>query len=269
MPQINSELFHRLEQRLHLSRSRLYALIDETARSTHLPRRLAAIVFASDSGINTSRYATDEDLAEIRNAVRGSAPPSIPHPVRSAPIRAKKSGRQKKVAKKQSTTVFVVHGRDLKRRDAMFTFLNAIGVKPLEWSQAIRLTKQASPYVGTVLETAFEHAAAIVVLLTPDDKVRLKKEFQSTSDPAFEKIFSAQARPNVLFEAGMAFGTNSRSTVLVEVGKLKPFSDVYGRHVVHITNEVKKRKELADRLQIAGCDIDLTGDHWITAGDFS
>ena len=74
---------------------------------------------------------------------------------------------------------------------------------------------------------------------------------------------------NVLFEAGMAFGRDSKSTVLVQVGEVRPFSDIGGRHVVHLTNEVQSRKELATKLTVAGCDVDTSGDHWLTAGDFS
>ncbi|MEI2722671.1 MAG: hypothetical protein V9H26_03745 [Verrucomicrobiota bacterium] len=43
--------------------------------------------------------------------------------------------------------------------------------------QAIKMTGQPSPYVGTILETAFREAAAIVVLFTPDDEARLRRNF--------------------------------------------------------------------------------------------
>ena len=44
--------------------------------------------------------------------------------------------------------VFVVHGRNLKARDAMFNFLGAIGLDPIEWSEATNATDKASPYIG-------------------------------------------------------------------------------------------------------------------------
>src|SRR5215468_9339290 len=65
--------------------------------------------------------------------------------------------------------VFVVHGRNRKARTAMFTFLRAIGLAPIEWSEAVKLTGEASPYIGNVLDAAFNAAQAVVVLLTPDD----------------------------------------------------------------------------------------------------
>ena len=76
MARINPALFERLEQKFGLSRRRVYALIDEKVRATHLPGHLAAIVLASERGINISRFVSSEDLAEIRHAARGSAPPS-------------------------------------------------------------------------------------------------------------------------------------------------------------------------------------------------
>jgi predicted nucleotide-binding protein len=38
------------------------------------------------------------------------------------------------------TKVFVVHGRNEKARIAMFAFLRAIGLQPIEWSEAVSLT---------------------------------------------------------------------------------------------------------------------------------
>ena len=46
--------------------------------------------------------------------------------------------------------VFVIHGRNLAARDAMFDFLRSLGLVPIEWSQAVRATGRPSPYVGEV-----------------------------------------------------------------------------------------------------------------------
>lgn len=164
--------------------------------------------------------------------------------------------------------VFVVHGRNDVARVAMFTFLRSIGLDPIEWSVAVKMTGEGSPYIGQVLDTAFDAAQAIVVLLTPDDIAYLRREYASgDDDPEMEPL--AQARPNVLFEAGMAMGRDSRRTVLVELGKLRPFSDVAGRHAVRIDGTASKRKDLAQRLEGAGCRINLAGEDWLSAGDFT
>jgi predicted nucleotide-binding protein len=164
--------------------------------------------------------------------------------------------------------VFVVHGRNAAVRTSMFDFLRAIGLKPLEWSQAINETGEGTPYIGQVLDAAFSLAQAVVVLMTPDDEAWLKKEFQTQHDEQHEKRLTGQARPNVLFEAGMAMGRDPKRTVLVEIGKLRPFSDVGGRHVLRMDNSSQRRQDLADRLKAAGCAVDLTGRDWHTAGAF-
>jgi len=167
------------------------------------------------------------------------------------------------------TTVFVVHGRSQAIRDDMFSFLRALGLRPLEWAHAIALTGSASPYIGDVLESAFEAARAVVVLLTPDDLAFLRPDLRNESDPEFEARPTGQARPNVLFEAGMAFGRRPEQTVLVEVGELRPFSDIGGRHAIRFDGSIARRQELANRLRDAGCTVDLRGTDWHTSGRFS
>jgi len=161
--------------------------------------------------------------------------------------------------------VFVVHGRNLDARNGMFSFLRALGLRPLDWNQAVKLTGEGSPYIGQVLDHAFAEAQAVVVLLTPDEIAYLRKEYASREDDP-ELNPASQARPNVLFEAGMAFGRHPKRTILVELGSVRPFSDVVGRHALRMSNSAEMRAALADRLRIAGCEID-TGTDWLTAGD--
>ena len=164
--------------------------------------------------------------------------------------------------------VFVVHGRNTDARDSMFDFLRAVGLSPIEWSQAVAMTGEASPYIGQVLDAAFDAAQAVVVLMTPDEVAYLRSDYASgESDP--QRQPAAQARPNVLFEAGMAMGRDAGRTVLVELGDVRPFSDVAGRHAVRLTDTTTSRKNLADRLETAGCAVDRSGDDWLTKGDFT
>ena len=169
---------------------------------------------------------------------------------------------------KDAREVFVVHGRNTAARDALFDFLNAIDLHPLEWSEAVKSTGRASPYVGDVLDVVFSRAHAVVVLFTPDEEARLKKWLQADDDPPHEIQLTGQARPNVLFEAGMAMARNQDRTVLVELGKLRPFSDLGGRHVIRLDNSSQSRQDLAQRLETAGCPVKVQGRRWHSAGDF-
>jgi hypothetical protein len=56
--------------------------------------------------------------------------------------------------------------------------------------------------------------------------------------------------------------------VIVQVGNVKPFSDIQGRHVVRLNNDAARRKEIADRLRTAGCSVDESGDDWLSVGNF-
>lgn len=164
--------------------------------------------------------------------------------------------------------VFVVHGRNERLRAGLFSFLQSIGLEPIEWSEAVRSTGKASPYIGDVLESAFQRAQAVVVLLTPDDEVRLSDSLWKEDESLHEKMVQMQARPNVLFEAGMAFGTHADRTLLIQVGKVKAFSDVAGRHIVFLDDSRGQREEVARRLETAGCPVALDGDEWLKAGSF-
>lgn len=161
----------------------------------------------------------------------------------------------------------MVHGRNLAARDGLFTFLRAIGLKPMEWDQAVALTGSASPYIGEVLDKAFGAAQAVVVLFTPDDVAYIRSEYSEVDD--VERQPRGQARPNVLFEAGMAMGRDATRTVLVELGDLRPFTDIAGRHAIRIIDNAKSRKSLAQRLKGAGCAVELDGSDWLDAGDFT
>ena len=165
--------------------------------------------------------------------------------------------------------VFVVHGRNKTIRDSMFSFLRAIGLEPIEWAEAVTATGVTSPYVGEILDAAFSCAQAVVVVFTPDDEACLREPYRNPGDPTHETEVTPQARLNVIFEAGMAMGRASQRTVLVEVGALRPFSDIAGRHVIRLDNTTQRRQELAQRLQTAGCAASLTGTDWHTTGDFT
>jgi predicted nucleotide-binding protein/8-oxo-dGTP pyrophosphatase MutT (NUDIX family) len=165
--------------------------------------------------------------------------------------------------------VFVVHGRNERLRKGMFTFLRSIGLEPLEFSEARKHTRNPSPYIGEIVEAAFERAQAIVVLFTPDDEARLRSNLQTTDVPSYERNLIGQPRQNVLFEAGFAIASHPNQTVFVQIGEIRPFSDMSGMHFVHMNNSTQKRQELASRLQDAGCPINLNGIDWHTDGDLA
>ena len=276
MAKIDQALLAALERKLGTTKSNIYRLIEEKTRSSFLPRNLAAIALAAERGVNIAKFASHEELDRIRNASNSSHGVVVPATSAAVETRLPTAQRKKRQTKQTSSTdskrrgnsVFVVHGRNETLRRAFFGFLRAVGLQPIEWRRAIELTRKPSPYVGEILDAAFREAVAVVVLLTPDDEAKLKDKFLKPHDPKFEKKLTGQARPNVLFEAGMAMGRNPDSVVLVQIGDMRPFSDIGGRHVVRLSNGAESRQELITKLANAGCNVDASGSDWLREGDF-
>jgi predicted nucleotide-binding protein len=204
--------------------------------------------------------------AGIRHSASGPSVP--PRSGAGAPVAvpAKEGGM---AADRDPARVFVVHGRNDRLRRDFFAFLRALKLHPIEWSEAVDLTGEASPYIGTVLDAAFAHAQAVVVLLSPDDDVRLAKTLWQPNEAEHERTVRQQPRANVLFEAGLAMGREPNRTVLVQIGGVKGFSDVAGRHIVHLDNSPERRQDVAQRLRRAGCPVSIAGRDWLRVGDLA
>lgn len=165
--------------------------------------------------------------------------------------------------------VMVVLGRNSAIGEALFSFLRTIDLMPLEWTQLVGSANSGAPYIGEVLDAAFSQAQAVVVLSTPDDVAYLRHDLAPDGDPENEKIPRGQARPNVFYEAGMSMGRFPTRTIFVEVGTMRPASDLGGIHAVRMNEGPECRRDLAKRLEDAGCEANTDGTQWLTAGDFS
>jgi predicted nucleotide-binding protein len=270
LARIDPDLLERLKKKLNVGKSRVYGLIDEVARTNTQPRNIAALIVAREAGVNFLKYASSDDLATIRgirNHLEGQPPAPIPAGAVAKIAKKRKAGATK-VPGKKSDSVFVVHGRDTKARQELSVFLRSLHVDVIEWNKALELTSKGSPYIGEVIDAGFDHAQAIVVLLTPDDEAKLRDVFIRKNDPRFERKLTGQPRQNVLFEAGMAFGKYKDTTILVQVGKIRAMSDVSGLHIVHLTGSPASRRQIIGKLRTTGVRIDDSGEDWLTAGDF-
>lgn len=271
MARINQQLLERLERELKISTRTAYRLIDRKAAETLLDWRLAALAVARENRINVQRYSTPEDRAELRQHFHGSPERAVPIPVPAAVQPASSAmARARKVKRPPGPrdSVFVIHGRNRALLEALHAFLRSLGLRPIEWSHALRLARNPNAFIPEIIDAAFEKAAGLVVLLTGDDEARLRRTFWKSTDPRSEKTLTRQARPNVLFEAGLAFARKPNSTILVQVGEVKAFSDAAGRHVLHLTDAVQSRKEFIIKLRSAGLKADDSGTEWMTAGSF-
>jgi predicted nucleotide-binding protein len=165
--------------------------------------------------------------------------------------------------------VFVVHGRNEELTKAMFEFLRAIDLSPIEWEEAIRMAGEGVPHNRSAVQAAFSNSWAAVVILNGEDLARVGKQFRLPHDQVYETRLTPQARPNVLLELGMAFGLYPQRTVIVECTPTRPLTDIQGHNTIHFKGDIAGRKKLADRLRNAGCAVVTEGrEHWLTAGDF-
>lgn len=164
--------------------------------------------------------------------------------------------------------VMVVYGRDTPVASALFGWLRAVDLRPQEWTELVSATASGSPYTGEVLDRAMEIVQAVVVLFTPDDLVRLRDDLLQPDDGPEARTLRGQPRPNVLYEAGLAFGRHRDQTILVEHGELRGLSDLTGRHAVRLSRGVTALHDLAQRLQNAGCKVNTSGEDWLDASRF-
>lgn len=266
MARIHPELIERIKTKRGIAKMRVYKLIEKKAIERSVPRHLAALLVAGDAGIGYQRFATPEQMAELR----GTASPIVaPYPAASETKGARRI-QPTPPKKNRDNSVFVVHGRDSKLNDAMYGFLRAIGLKPKEFSQVLKAAKGPNPNVGEAIYNGMEKAHGVVVLFSPDEEAKLKPRHATDKDKKYRlHELDGQARPNVIFEAGLALGAHAQKTILVQVGDTRDISDLAGKHIMHLSNDPATRVEFADRLKTKlGFKVEIDGKIWLSATSF-
>ena len=269
MAKIDQDLLQAIADKQGIVVRAVYPQIAKVVHDTFLERDLAALVHASRLRININKYSTRAQREQIRGYLTGGgrAAPAPPANVSATAVRTR--GKPAKgSARSKDNSVFVIGGRDTALTESMFGFLSALGCKPVEFHQAVsRVRGSGNPFIGQVLDKAFQQVQALVVLFSPDDEAKLKDQFLKSSEVLTEGRYRGQARPNVTFEAGMAMGRHEEKTIMVQVGDIKSFSDIAGRHLVHLDDSFDSRNDFATRLRRL-CKVDITGTRWTKVGTF-
>jgi predicted nucleotide-binding protein len=165
--------------------------------------------------------------------------------------------------------VFVVYGRDAELTGRFFDLLRAVDLRPLEWEHLVEATGRATPSLAEVVAHAPHFAQATLVLLSADDIVELHSDLYVAEDKAGERERGAQARPNVLFELGLAQMAYPGNTVIVEVGDMRPLSDLAGLNTIRFDGSSQAIRKVLKRLEVAGCAVDYSGTDWLDSGRFT
>lgn len=163
--------------------------------------------------------------------------------------------------------VFIVHGRILAARREMGLFLRSLGLEPVNFDD-LRATLGGTPTVADVVTRGMEIAHGVVVLFTADEFATLRPALRVSTDIE-ATINRWQARPNVMFEAGMAFNRDRKRVVFTAFGHVGLFTDIDGILILRPTNEPSsQRNTLRATLIGMGCAVDATSSDWMTTGDF-
>jgi predicted nucleotide-binding protein len=286
----SAALLSSLRGRLRATEARLAATESDLARlgqTVSIAQRNLAAQPGCDAGGNSSGlFAADQSLARWltgqvdsdraylqieRDRVEGVRE-FVTEELGQAPAQSAEPGQQDGVPGPQpdaARRVFVVYGRDTALTKGFFDLLYTVGLEPLEWEKLVGPTGTATPSLAQVVSKAPHLAQATLVLLSPDDIVQLHPDLGQASDHPHEGARMGQARPNVLFELGLAFMAYPERTVIVEVGRLRPVSDLAGLNVVRFDGSGIAVRKVLNRLALAGCPVDMSGTDWLDPSRFA
>ena len=195
--------------------------------------------------IAADRAAEATDLVSGREAERAPAADHAAYPSVPATVGVSADDITK--------NVFVVHGRDEQARVALFGFLQALGLHPLGWETLVAATGSSSPYLRDVIMQGIAMAQAAVVLMTPDDVVRLHPDLHQADEDSYETVETMQARPNVILELGMALATYADRTIVLYAGRHRPMADLNGLNYVALNGSGECLDKVTSRAQDGQC----------------
>ncbi|HET6284913.1 MAG TPA: TIR domain-containing protein [Polyangia bacterium] len=162
--------------------------------------------------------------------------------------------------------VFIIHGRNLDAPKQLGQFVRALGLTPNTFPD-VRASMAGTATVAEIVEAGMADAQAVIALLTADEYSVLRPNLKTRADGP-DDIARWQARPNAIFEAGIAFGRDRDRVVFVVLGDPKLFTDVAGIHLLRPTNDpCGDRQALRGILTTMGCAVDQNTTDWMAAGD--
>lgn len=199
--------------------------------------------------------------AEARNG-RESSRVHSPAPAPANPVHSA-SSTSELMTVTDTNKVFLVHGRDLRPVIVLEQFLLYLGLHLISWPEAVALTGRSQPHTIDVVKAGLANASAVIVLFSPDDEARLKKEFSHGPGDSDIRLVG-QARQNVLLEAGMAFALAPEKTIFVKSAQTREISDIAGFNWVKMDGAWQSRQDLKNRLATARAAV-RTGEYDLTA----
>ncbi len=143
--------------------------------------------------------------------------------------------------------VFVIYGQDEDAHNTLNLFIRSLELKELTFDE-IANSLGTNPFIADIVVAGVQQADAVIALFTPDEQAAL---FSSDGKYADNDSQGArwQARPNVIFEAGLAY-SQPEKTILVTLGTdVSLFSDVSGIHFINFDKDETQNKKSKYRLR--------------------
>jgi predicted nucleotide-binding protein len=186
------------------------------------------------------------------------------------PVASDSAEKDDKVPMPDKKKVFVIHGRCAPARHEMGVFLRSLGLEPV-WFRDVRKNMGGTVHIIKVVEQGMKEAHGVLALITPDEFSALRPALRKTGESG-EIVERWQARPNVLFEAGMAYARDPDRVAFVLFGDAKLFTDASGMCIFWPTNDHGPDSDRAQLRDLLGggmqCEINTKHD-WMTSGDFN
>lgn len=259
----------------------LLALTDEDNDATRIIERAGA---RKAEVRDRALFTLDIPLSHVRPPMErrpeGARPDDATVPQPEVPIvaaervteppRQARGPEREGAERERSQRVFVIHGRDTEALGAIREFIRSLRLLPVEFREVEKLSDSVAPLIPDTVAGIFPYAQAVVALLTPDDVVFLHPDLGRGTDPEHEKKQTCQSRPNVFFEIGMALGVKPNETIIVQIGDVRPFSDIIGRSVLRLDDGAADvLHEFKERLRKAGCPVQDRDSDWLRPERFT
>lgn len=167
--------------------------------------------------------------------------------------------------------ILLVHGRDHKARRAVVEFLASLGIMTMPWREAKSIATNehgtGSPSILQIITTGMSACRGLVVLFTPDDFAHLREDLWGPNPEPFEWRSTGQPRQNVLFEAGAATALYPDRTIIVQIGHIRPASDLDGIYRIRLGSD-ESRRLFRQAIRDVGCKVDPDNSDWLREGKF-
>ena len=127
-----------------------------------------------------------------------------------------------------SKKIFIVHGRDMGAVQKLREFIEQAGYVPQTFDD-VRGWLKGAPSVQAVVKHGLDGASAAIVFLTPDQLSFLDPRLRQSP----QERHTWESRPNVMFEAGMAYQLAQERTIFVGLRGVTIPSDLSGIDIIY------------------------------------